>query len=86
MPLADSRQQIASIHAFEMLHSVLAMGSYSAQAFPVIDIVPLGATLSRLDYTIQRLQSALKQGKTDSEPGEDGRRISRINSRSTNLR
>ncbi|KAI1183119.1 hypothetical protein F5B17DRAFT_152923 [Nemania serpens] len=60
-----------------MLHSVLDMGS-STEAFAVVDFVPLGAALSRLDYTIQELQSALKQVETDSKASEDGRRISKI--------
>ncbi|KAI1755573.1 ankyrin [Xylaria castorea] len=67
--------EIESVHAYlGMLHSVL--GS-STQAFATVDLTPLGAALSRLDYTIQRLQSALKQVEADSKTGDD-RRISKI--------
>lgn len=60
-----------------MLYSVLDIGS-STQAFAVIDFVPLGAALSRLECTTQKLQSALQQAETDSKSGEEGRRISKM--------
>ncbi|KAI1738790.1 ankyrin [Xylaria scruposa] len=67
--------EIESVHAYlGMLHSVL--GS-STQAFATVDLTPLGAAISRLDYTIQRLQSALKQVEADSKTSDD-RKISKI--------
>lgn len=60
-----------------MLHSVLDMGS-STQAFAAVDLTPLGAALSRLEYTIQELRSAIKQAETDSKTSGDGRRILKI--------
>ncbi|KAI0553325.1 ankyrin [Xylaria curta] len=67
--------EIESVHAYlGMLHSVL--GS-STQAFATIDLTPLGTALSRLDYTIQRLHSALKQVGADSNTSDD-RKISKI--------
>ncbi|KAI0855609.1 ankyrin [Xylaria cubensis] len=67
--------EIESVHAYlGMLHSVL--GS-STQAFATVDLTPLGVALSRLDYTIQKLQSALKQVEADSKTSDD-RRISKI--------
>ncbi|KAI1133588.1 ankyrin [Nemania abortiva] len=74
----DLVNEIESVHAYlEMLHSVLDMGS-STQAFAAIDLIPLGAALSRLEYTIRTLQSALKQVETDSKTGDGGRRISKL--------
>jgi hypothetical protein len=60
-----------------MLHSVLDLGS-STQAFAAVDLTPLGAALSRLEYTIQELRSAIKQAETVSKTSGDGRRISKI--------
>ncbi|RWA14101.1 hypothetical protein EKO27_g1006 [Xylaria grammica] len=70
--------EIESVHAYlGMLHSVLDMGS-SAQAFAALDLTPLGASLSRLDYTIQELRSALKETEMNSKTSEDGRKLSKI--------
>ncbi|TGJ81790.1 hypothetical protein E0Z10_g6970 [Xylaria hypoxylon] len=70
--------EIESVHAYlGMLHSVLDMGS-SVQAFAALDLTPLGSALSRLDYTIQELQTALKQTETDSKTSEEGRKLSKI--------
>ncbi|KAI0421070.1 ankyrin repeat-containing domain protein [Xylaria grammica] len=70
--------EIESIHAYlGMLHSVLDMGS-SAQAFAALDLTPLGASLSRLDYTIQELRSALKETEMNSKTSEDGRKLSKL--------
>ncbi|KAI0447103.1 ankyrin [Xylaria telfairii] len=67
--------EIESVHAYlGMLHSVLDMGSGT---LAVIDLTPVGAALSRLDHTIQKLQSALKQVEADSKTN-DGQRISKI--------
>ncbi|KAJ2987479.1 hypothetical protein NUW58_g4485 [Xylaria curta] len=70
--------EIEAVHAYlEMLHSVLDTG-FNTQAFTTLDLTPLGTSLSRLECTIQKLQSALKQAETDSKTSEDGCRISKM--------
>ncbi|KAI0106299.1 hypothetical protein GGR51DRAFT_179523 [Nemania sp. FL0031] len=76
--MGDLINEVESVHAYlEMLHSVLDMGS-STQTFVAIDLLPSGAALSRLEYTIRELQSALKQVKTDANTNESSRRISKL--------
>ncbi|KAI0457534.1 ankyrin repeat-containing domain protein [Xylaria acuta] len=70
----DLVDEIESVYAYVgMLHSVLGSNT---QAFAAVDLTPLGASLSRLDYTIQRLQSALTQVEADSKTSGE-RRISK---------